>query len=73
MPMLPKGSNRQRYSVRSLQKSNTQSCVKMDCYFLFLYQIWNTQAACDTEGTSILVQLGPEHEIHLCSARMGWY
>ena len=25
----------------------------------------DTQAACDMEGTSMLVQLGPEHEINL--------
>ena len=28
----------------------------------------DTQAACNTEGTSMLVQLGPKHEINLRSA-----
>ena len=28
----------------------------------------DTQAACDTEGTSMLVQLGPEHKINLRGA-----
>ena len=43
----------------------------MDCYILFrviyLLQL-GTQAAFDTEGTSMLVQLGPEHEINLRGA-----
>ena len=31
-------------------------------------RIKHTQAACDTEGTSMLVQLGPVHEINLGGA-----
>ena len=39
----------------------------MDCYILFPRHL-DTQAACDREGTSVLVQLGPEHEINLRGA-----
>ena len=59
---------RWRYYVRSLQKSNVSNNV---CYILFrvIYLLESdTQVACDTEGTSMLVQLGPDHEIYLGGA-----
>ena len=60
-----------RYSVRSLQKSNTLPFVLriMDCFILFpchiSSRIGHTQTACDTEGTSMLVQLRPNMKSNL--------
>ena len=39
------------------------SCFRV----IYLLEL-DTQAACDTEGTSVLVQLRPEHEINLRGA-----
>ena len=38
------------------------------CFCVISSRIRNTHAMCYTEGTSMLVQLGPEHEINLRSA-----
>ena len=75
-PMSLMRSNHRRYSERSLQKSNTLLCrseVSLEwtvtfCLCVISYQIGNTQAACQTEGTSMLVHLGPDHEINLRGA-----
>ena len=60
----PMSQMRRRYSARSLQKSNAQSVLRIILDFTSVSFIF-TQAACDTEGTSMFVQLGPEHEINL--------
>ena len=73
----PMSLMRRRYSVRSLQKSNARSVLRiMDCWSLlhftsvsYIYLLESdTQAACDTEGTSMHAQLGSEHEINLRDA-----
>ena len=65
----PMSPMRQRYSVRSLQKLNALSVLRIMDFTSVSYLLESdTQAACDTEGNSILVQLGPEHEINLRGA-----
>ena len=67
-------ANASRYSVRLFQKSNTLPCVLkiIDCFILFAChissRIGHAQTACNMEGTSMHVQLGPEHEINLRGA-----
>ena len=64
MLMMPR-----RYSVLSLQKLHAQSVLRiMYCNSLlrFVSVSSDTQAACKTEGTSMLGQLEPEHEIARC-------